>query len=189
MLFGVLWAFDAGLGLVPNTAYWFQEQMIAAGTGQPPWLSGWFAFWLAQAKANGTAWVTTVAGLELLVAIALIFGFLRKIAYLGGLALSLLIWATAEGFGGPYGPGTLDVGAGVVYAVAFMFLLLLDGALPFDPHTLDAPIERRWPAWGSWAEVARAPVGPREPARRPEPVPSNAAAACAEGGAPPGEDR
>lgn len=172
MLFGFIWGLDAVLKLIPETVFWFQERMIAIGIGQPSWLSGWFAFWLAQANSNGGVDVALVAGLEFLLALALVLGLLRKVAYIGGFALSLLVWATAEGFGGPYDPGTFDVGAGIVYAIAFLFLLVLDGALPFDPFTLDARIERRWPKWTSWAEVASALVGPRIRSVRSEKVPS-----------------
>lgn len=47
---------------------------------------------------------------------------------LGGLVYSLLLWSTAEGFGGPYGPGFTGnrgdvLGTAIVYAVLFAFLL------------------------------------------------------------------
>jgi hypothetical protein len=45
------------------------------------------------------------------VAAALIFGFARKSTYIAAAVFSLLIWSTAEGFGGPYTAGSTDVGA------------------------------------------------------------------------------
>jgi hypothetical protein len=44
------------------------------------------------------------------------------------LIYSLLLWSTAEGFGGPYGPGYTGnkgdvLGTTTVYAVLFLFLL------------------------------------------------------------------
>ncbi len=174
MLFGVLIALDAGLGLIPNTVFWFQEASIAAGIGQPPWLSGWFAFWLAQANTYGTIEVALVTALEFALAMALILGFLRKVAYFGGIALLVLIWATVGGFGGPYDPGTFDIGAGIIYAIGFLFLIGLDAALPPDHHTLDARIARRWPNWARWAEVSSSVFRPSGGApRRPHEAVSN----------------
>ena len=154
MLFGLLWGLDAGLKLIPGTVFYFQERMIAAGILQPPWLSGWFSFWLAQANAYGAFDVALVATLEFFLAVALITGLLRKTAYLGGIALSLFIWAIPEGFGGPYDPGTFDIGVGIVYAVGFLFLIALDAFPASNSHTLDEKIERRWPRWAAVAEVS-----------------------------------
>ena len=154
MLFGLFWGLDAGLKLIPGIVFYFQERMIAAGILQPAWLSGWFAFWLAQANAYGTLDVALVATLEFFLAVALISGLLRKTAYLGGIALSLFIWAIPEGFGGPYDPGTFDIGVGVVYAVGFLFLIALDSFPASNAHTLDEKIERRWPRWTAVAEVS-----------------------------------
>jgi uncharacterized membrane protein YphA (DoxX/SURF4 family) len=38
---------------------------------------------------------------ELVLGIALVFGLMRKLSYLSGIFLSLLIWTVDEGFGGP----------------------------------------------------------------------------------------
>ena len=157
MLFGLFWGLDAGLKLIPGTVFYFQERMIAAGILQPALLSGWFAFWLAQANAYGALDVALVATLEFFLAVALITGLLRKTAYLGGIALSLFIWAIPEGFGGPYDPGTFDIGVGIVYALGFLFLIALDSYPASNAHTLDEKIERRWPRWAKVAEVSGAP--------------------------------
>ena len=158
MLFGLFWGLDAGLKLLPGTVFYFQERMISAGILQPAWLSGWFAFWLAQANAYGALDVALVATLEFFLAVALIAGLLRKTAYLGGIALSLFIWAIPEGFGGPYDPGTFDIGVGIVYAIGFLFLIALDSYPASNAHTLDEKIERRWPRWATVAEVSGAPT-------------------------------
>jgi hypothetical protein len=42
-----------------------------------------------------------VALVETLIAMALTFGFARKLTYTSAAVCSLLIWATAEGVGGP----------------------------------------------------------------------------------------
>ena len=60
-----------------------------------------------------------------LIAVALIMGFARKLTYLSAIAFSLLIWATAEGFGGPYTAGASDIGTAIIYAVVFAGLLAI----------------------------------------------------------------
>jgi rusticyanin len=160
MLFGLFWGLDAGLKLIPGTAFWFQERMIAAGIGQPSWLSGWFAFWLSQANAYGPLDVALVGSFEFFLAVALIAGLLRKTAYLVGLILSLSIWAIPEGFGGPYDPGTFDIGVGIVYAIGFLFLIALDADPTSRAQTLDEKIEKRWPRWAAIAEVSGLSIPP-----------------------------
>ena len=157
LLFGLLWGVDGALKLLPNTVFWFQERMIAVGIGQPPWLDGWFAFWLAQANAYGTLDVALIASLEFALSACLILGLLRKTSYVGGIALSLVLWAIPEGFGGPYDQGTFDIGGGIIYAVVFLLLIVLDSDPRSNWHTLDARIERRWPGWAWWAEVEGSP--------------------------------
>jgi hypothetical protein len=36
----------------------------------------------------------------------------------------LIIWSTAEGFGGPYQPGTTDIGTSIMYTFIFASLFL-----------------------------------------------------------------
>jgi nitrite reductase (NO-forming) len=152
-LFGLVWGLDAALKFLPQTPFWFSERVLAASIGQPAWLGSWFAFWVHQTSASAALDVSLVAGLEFALAFALFTGFLRKLAYIGGIALSLLIWAVPEGFGGPYVPGSFDIGTGLVYALAFLLLLALEVSHDSSRGTLDARIERRIPGWDRWAEV------------------------------------
>ena len=57
------------------------------------------------------------------------------ITYVTGIAFSLLIWSTAEGFGGPYTAGSADIGTAIIYAL------------------VDAVIERKVSWWYRIAEV------------------------------------
>ncbi|PSN88978.1 hypothetical protein B9Q00_03185 [Candidatus Marsarchaeota G1 archaeon OSP_C] len=59
---------------------------------------------------NPTFFVYLVGTLKVVLAISLILGLARKLAYIGGMAFSLLIWSVPEGFGGPYGPSSTDIG-------------------------------------------------------------------------------
>jgi uncharacterized membrane protein YphA (DoxX/SURF4 family) len=94
-----------------------------------------------------------VGALEFTLGLSLIVGVGRKVAYTGGFFLSLLIWSVPEGFGGPYGPGSTDIGTGIIYAFVFLFLLILNAAFGPSEFSLDAIIERRWPAWARIAEL------------------------------------
>ena len=152
-LLGLVWGLDAALKFLPQTPFWFSERVLAASIGQPAWLGSWFAFWVRQSSASAALDVSLVAGLEFALAFALFTGFLRKIAYIGGIALSLLIWAVPEGFGGPYVPGTFDTGTGIVYALALLVFVALEVSPDSSRGTLDARIARRIPGWARWAEV------------------------------------
>ncbi len=44
----------------------------------------------------------------------------------GGILLSLMIWSIVEGFGGPYGPGSTDVGAAIMYAFIFVAIIIVE---------------------------------------------------------------
>jgi hypothetical protein len=68
----------------------------------------------------------------------------------------VVIWAVAEGFGGPYGSGSTDIGAAVMYAVVFLALYGLD-TLVRRAWTLDEHIEQRVSWWRTIAEPYWAP--------------------------------
>jgi hypothetical protein len=76
--------------------------------------------------------------------------------YIVGLVFSLLIWATAEGFGGPYTAGATDLGTAIINAVVFALLFLIDDLAGRSPFAIDSWIEQRvhW-----WSRIARTPRG------------------------------
>ncbi len=155
IVFGGLWLIDGAFKFVPG----FVDQFpgMISGSGQPDWLQGWFTFWANQASANPAFWVDLVGILELALGLGLVFGFMRKIAYIGGAVLSLFIWAVPEGFGGPYGAGSTDPGGGVVYAMVFLMLIVINSAYGSSRWSLDHLIERRWPGWAALAEFRGTP--------------------------------
>ncbi len=161
MIFGVLWLIDGAFKFAPGLVDQFPS--LISGEGMPSWLQGWFSFWQAQASANPAFWVYTTGILETSVGLALLFGFMRKVAYLGGAVLSLFIWAVPEGFGGPIGPGYTDPGGGVVYAMVFLMLIVINSAYGPSRWSLDFLIERRWPAWSRVAEFRGMPPQPLVP--------------------------
>lgn len=135
----------------------FLASVQASQANAPSWLSGWFNFWASQASSNSTLIVYTVGTLEVALGVALILGFMRKVAYLGGVVLGLLIWAVPEGFGGPYqsGAGGTVIGTGIIYAIAFLGLIVINAMYGPSRFSLDYYIERRFPGWARVAEFVR----------------------------------
>lgn len=82
------------------------------------------------------------------VVLGLIFGAFTKGAHLGGMAMSLIIWSTAEGFGGPYMPGSTDIGAAIIY---FMLHLTLWLGRSWRYYSVDAWLRRKYSfSFGRW---------------------------------------
>jgi thiosulfate dehydrogenase (quinone) large subunit len=159
MVFGLIWLIDGSLKFAPGFVGAFAGSI--SGSGQPAWLQGWFSFWATQVNGDPAFWVYLVGSLELLLGLALIFGFVRKVAYAGGAILSLFIWAVPEGFGGPYGPGSTDIGTGAMYALLFLALILLNATYGPSRWSLDAWIERRVGWWARLAELRPPPAPAR----------------------------
>jgi nitrite reductase (NO-forming) len=123
-----------------------------AAKGQPGWLGPWFDLWTDLPKSMTTAMAYGSAITETVLALALAVGFARKSLYLFGAGYSLMIWATAEGFGGPYQSGSTDIGAAIIYSFVFVALLIVDRPGP-DPYSVDAYLETRISWWSRIAEV------------------------------------
>jgi nitrite reductase (NO-forming) len=107
--------------------------------------------------------------------LALIFGFARKATYIFAALFSLVVWATAEGFGGPYASGSTEIGTGIIYAVVFMGFLALNYEAGPARLSVDYLIEQRVPWWHRTAEVERrrlerAPVQQSQAPSAHEPV-------------------
>ena len=177
---GIVWLFDGVFKFTSGYTSNFLGDVQNSQSNAPGWLSGWYSFWVTQATNSGNLIVYTVGSLELALGIALVLGLMRKIAYLGGVVLSLMIWAVPEGFGGPYGAGSgaTDLGTGVIYAIAFFGLIVINSTYGPSRWSLDNVIERRFPRWASLAEF-----GGMGALRRGAPPPAVPAAS----GAPPGQ--
>lgn len=159
--FGIVWLIDAILKWLPGFRSSYIDAIRGAADGQPAWLHGWFQFWINLQAPRVTFFAYLVAVVETLIALALILGFARKLTYISAIAFSLLIWATAEGFGGPYTSGAADIGTAIVYALVFASLVVLNAQCGPARYSVDAPIERRVPWWYRIAEVGhRAPQPP-----------------------------
>lgn len=155
VIFGIIWLVDGVLKLQPGMAATFSQMIQTAGLGQPGWLMPWFNFWAGAVSTNPGFWIALIATGEILLGLALIFGFVRKIAYTAGFFFSLIIWAVPEGFGGPYGPSSTDIGTGIIYAIAFLMLMLINAEYGTSRHSLDALIEKRVKWWSKLAEFSK----------------------------------
>ena len=151
--FGIIWAIDAGLKWAPGFRSGYSDTITQAAKGQPGWLHPWFNFWAGP--SHPYFWAYLVAVIETLIAAALILGFARKVTYLSATVFSLLIWATAEGFGGPYTSGSSDIGTAIIYAVVFMGLLALSAYAGPARYSVDYYLEQRISWWWKVAEVRR----------------------------------
>jgi thiosulfate dehydrogenase [quinone] large subunit len=79
-------------------------------------VQAWINFWIHIVNVDPHVFAYIVAIAETLVALDLIFGVFSNLSNLCGLILSMDIWSTAEGFGGPYVPGSADIGSAIIYA-------------------------------------------------------------------------
>jgi len=149
---GIVWLIDGYLKFSPGLVDSFPDLVRSAGDGQPTWLQPWFNFWSSATTGNAALFVYTTGVLEVALGLALVLGFMRKIAYLGGIVFSLFIWAIPEGFGGPYGPGSTDIGTGIIYSFVFLSLVIINTISGPSKYSLDFLIERKYSSWKWLAE-------------------------------------
>jgi uncharacterized membrane protein YphA (DoxX/SURF4 family) len=171
LLLGIAWFTDGILKFTSGFVDDFLSAVQSSQANAPSWLAPWFNFWATQATSNSTLIVYTVGTLEIALGLALLLGFMRKIAYLGGVVLGLLIWAVPEGFGGPYqtGGGGTDIGTGIIYAIALLGLIVINATYGPSRYSLDYYIERRFPGWARVAEFGPIPVEGRVGTSPPDP--------------------
>jgi nitrite reductase (NO-forming) len=152
MAFGVIWAVDASLKWQPAFQANFQQILSGVAKGQPGFLGWWFGLWQFVVSGRAPIFGLLTASTETYLAVALLTGFARKSTYVVGILYGLFVWSVAEGFGGPYMPGTTtDVGAAIIYSLLFIALLLVDAGR----FSVDHLIEKRIPAWRWISEFRR----------------------------------
>ena len=151
--FGTIWLIDAILKWLPGFRDGYADTIKGAADGQPGWLKPWFNFWINLQEPRATFFAYLVAVVETLIAVALITGFARKLTYGAAIIFSLLIWSTAEGFGGPYTSGASDIGTAIVYALVFAALLAFSYYQGTPRVSVDYYLEKRIGWWHRVAEV------------------------------------
>jgi nitrite reductase (NO-forming) len=155
ILFGVAWTANAALKWFPAFGAGFLGMLTDVSQGQPAFLRPWFNL-VTTVASDGRATVLAAGStaLETYLAVALLTGFARKVTYVIGAGYTALIWATAEGFGGPYVPGvSTDVGAAIVYTLLFLVFLVHDAGIGASRLSVDSFMEGRMPAWRRVAEL------------------------------------
>jgi uncharacterized membrane protein YphA (DoxX/SURF4 family) len=153
--FGVIWLIDATLKWLPGFRATYMSTIMGEAQGQPGWLQPWFNFWIRFQHPDAMVLAYLAAIIETLIAVALIIGFARKLTYISAIAFSLLIWGTAEGFGGPYTSGASDIGTAVIYAVVFAGLLALSYYAGPARYSADYYLEKKVSWWWRVAETRR----------------------------------
>jgi hypothetical protein len=137
VLFGLLWAFDAWWKWQPAFLLHGVDNLTAAQVGQPGWIVAYIHAWLVLIQWLGPlAFGVLAAVAESVIALSLLSGRLLDWMLPLGAIYSLVLWTTAEGWGGPYAAGHTGnkgdvLGPASVYVVVFLFLMA-------------ARAERRW---------------------------------------------
>jgi nitrite reductase (NO-forming) len=161
--FGIIWLIDAVLKWLPGFKDSYLSTILGIRDGQPAGLRWWFDFWINLQHPAFTFFWALVATVGTLIAVALIAGFARKATYMAAIVFSLLLWSTAEGFGGPYTSDASDIGTAIIYAVVFAGLLLLNYYEGTSRYSVDYYLEQKVSWWWRIAEM-------RRPAPAPEPA-------------------
>jgi nitrite reductase (NO-forming) len=169
--FGLIWLIDATLKWLPGFRTSYMDTIMGIRDGQPSGLRWWFDFWINLQHPAITFFWVLVAASETLIALALIAGFARKSTYIAAIVFSLMIWATAEGFGGPYTSGASDIGTAIIYAVVFAGLLALSYYAGPARYSADYYLEKKISWWWRVAEVRRPVPATAAAPQAPEAVP------------------
>jgi len=127
--FGLVWAVDAWFKWQPDFINNFTSYLTGAQQDQPTWVQGWIGFWINVVNVDPHVFAHLVAIGETAIAIGLIFGLLTNLTSVVGILLAVVIWTTAEGFGGPYQAGSADVGSAIIYALVLVGLVLSQSGL------------------------------------------------------------
>ena len=143
--FGIVWGIDAWFKWQPGFVNSFSDYLHDAGTDQPAAVQSWIGFWTNVVHVDPTVFAYLVAAGETAIAIALILGVFSNLTYLVGTLLAVVIWSTAEGFGGPYQAGSTDIGAAIIYVVVFAGLFLSTAGTYLG---LDRRLTPRLGRWG-----------------------------------------
>lgn len=110
LMFGFLWAWDALFKLQPYFFTHFVGFLSAAEPGQPAWVAAWLHAWIAVITFISPVLFAVLAAIaEVVIAWSLLSGKLLRIVLPIGLIYSLMVWSTAQGFGGPFGIGSTGI--------------------------------------------------------------------------------
>jgi uncharacterized membrane protein YphA (DoxX/SURF4 family) len=145
IVFGFVWLIDAYFKWQPSFTGQFVDYVTGALSGQPGPVQVWINLWIQLIGVNPTFFAYAVAVTETAIALGLIFGFYSRVVSYAGIVFSLVIWSTAEGFGGPYIAGSTDIGGAIIYALVFVSLLLGDSGAEWslDKLLMTKPVKKK----------------------------------------------
>jgi uncharacterized membrane protein YphA (DoxX/SURF4 family) len=131
LLFGLLWAFDAFWKWHPYFLQHAVSYLVQSQEGQPAWIMAYIQFFINLINAVGPlAFGFFAAIVETLIAASLLFNKGLSFMLPIGTLYSFGLWTTAEGWGGPYGPGFTGnkgdiLGTIIIYCFIFLFLMVM----------------------------------------------------------------
>lgn len=147
ILFGSFWSIDAYLKWVfVLDGRNLIDVMNDATGGQPQPVQKWIHFWAGTASSLPN-FTLLIAIFETVVAILLFLGFLVPSISILGIAFNILIWSTAEGFGGIFLSGATDIGVGPLYAAIFAGLIVIQAG---RQKGLDKILHQKLPRLPFW---------------------------------------
>ncbi|MCL4333821.1 MAG: hypothetical protein M1290_05555 [Candidatus Thermoplasmatota archaeon] len=158
ILFGLVWVVDAAFKWSPVFFREISSMVNGAMLGQNEIAMPWFMYWGKIVSSYSFQFALFVAVVESLIAISVLFGVAKKLGYVGGALFSLLLWTIPDGFGGPYVPGSTDIGASIIYVFVFALLLLVDATLGSDRFSMDYYLERKISWWKNLAVTGSKPI-------------------------------
>jgi uncharacterized membrane protein YphA (DoxX/SURF4 family) len=156
IVFGLVWAIDAWFKWQPDFINNFTGYLTGSLEGQPQAVQSWINFWINTVNIDPTFFAYAVAIGETAVALGLIFGVFSNLTNIGGILLAIVIWSTAEAFGGPYQAGSTDIGAAIIYSLVFAGLFLANAGLYVGFDRYLSPRLKKWSFLASGPVEAKA---------------------------------
>lgn len=131
LLFGLLWAFDACWKWQPYFLHNGVNSLVQSQQGQPAWIVDYIQFFINIIHTVGPlAFGLFAAIVETLIAASLLLNKGLMFMLPIGAVYSFGLWTTAEGWGGPYGPGFTGnrgdiLGTAIIYCLVFLYLMVM----------------------------------------------------------------
>ncbi len=130
ILFGLLWAFDAFWKWQPAFFEHSLPYLQQAEVGQPAWITAYIGLFIAAINFVGPiVFGIFAAVIETILAASLLLKRWQAWFLPIGFLYSFGIWTTAEGWGGPYLPGSTAnrgdmLGTTNIYMVVYLYLMI-----------------------------------------------------------------
>ncbi len=130
VLFGLLWAFDAFWKWQPAFLHNSLSYLSASQAGQPAWIVSYIGFFIQIFNFVGPLYFGIFAAVtETVLAVGLLARLGEKWLLPIGALYSFGLWTTAEGWGGPYAPGSTGnrgdmLGTANMYVLIYLILMV-----------------------------------------------------------------